>query len=194
MIMKWSSSSLAACLFPCIVVVLEFERSEYSVSERNGSLSYCVVLSGPIDLVLGVHISLVAAGSAQEGADFEFSPTTLIFQPLSATRICQSVNISQDSIIEPDEAFFLILAPNISTNIITTVDETEVIILDATDGPIYYLNASNAVPEGEEVLLCLHLPLSVERNVTAQILFHPFGSESLQSLGHICESQTVSLQ
>ena len=161
------------------VVVLEFEHFDFGLSvSENQSLNYCVILTGLTDVVLPVDIILIPGGSAQPGTDFQFSPTTLIFQPSTETRICRSVSITEDDIIEHDEGFFLSLSSNRMNGVVIGSTDIEITIFDSTRSPINYLNSSIVVTEGLTVLLCFMISAILERNVSFQIYFNPFGSKS----------------
>lgn len=163
------------------VVTLEFEQAEYTVNEDEITINYCVLLNGTIDLIVRADIGLRAGGSAQPDTDFQFSPTSHTFQPSvnsqNSMRMCQTVTVSEDNIVEPVENFFLTLSSNTSESVIIAVAETEITILDSTHGPINYLNSSIVVDEGDTVSLCFSNTLILERNITVQIHFDAFGSE-----------------
>ena len=154
-----------------------FEDLNYNVVEGE-TVEYCVFLNGIIDLELTVGISLEAGGSAQADRDFSFTPTTLTFQPSTEKRMCQSVTVPEDGIIEPEENFFLSLSTEFTNDRVNiTFGVTEIIVEDSTRGQILYLNSSVAVSEGENVLLCFMNQQPIERNITILVNFDPFGGQ-----------------
>jgi hypothetical protein len=163
------------------VVTIQFEQSEYSFVENQTETSVCVILRGATDIGVAVNVQLGDGGSALLGNDFQFSPTTITFQPstdlLPESKLCLNVSVDDDGVIEAAETFFLTLSSNASDGVIIALAEAEVTVLDSTLGPVAFLNSSTTVAEGDNVLLCFTNPLSFERNVTLQITFESFGGE-----------------
>ena len=147
--------------------------------ENQTETSVCVLLDGAIDVSVTVDVQLESGGSAQPDMDFQFSSSAITFQPSasSSSRLCLNVTLADDETVEAAEAFLLTLSSADASTVVIATGETEVSILDSTQGPVQFLNSSTDVPEGGDVLLCFNNPLSFERNVTLQVNFEPFGSE-----------------
>uniref|UniRef100_A0A8C6TKM3 Solute carrier family 8 member 2a n=1 Tax=Neogobius melanostomus TaxID=47308 RepID=A0A8C6TKM3_9GOBI len=94
------ATDLATCSQIC------FERAQYQCTENCGQLSLWVILEGGT----GQNIFLVdyctENGSANAGADYEFSEGTLTFKP-GENRKEIKVGILDDDIFEEDEHFFV---------------------------------------------------------------------------------------
>lgn len=140
------------------------------------SIEYCVQLNGAIDTDVPVDIALSSEGTAQPNTDFQFSPVTLTFQSAGDSTICASVIVNPDGIVETDENFFLTLSSSVM-NIIVSVADTEITILDSTTGTISYLNSTISIPEGRSASLCFTNTLRLERSITFQINFDNVGSK-----------------
>ena len=85
------------------IVSVAFELEFYNVSEGDGAVSVCVVLSGA-SIQRGVTVSLETDPSV-EPRDFDQLATTLVFQPGSSTQQCANISIIDDSISEDMETF-----------------------------------------------------------------------------------------
>ncbi|XP_057676656.1 sodium/calcium exchanger 2a isoform X2 [Corythoichthys intestinalis] len=83
-----------------------FESAQYLCTENCGSLSLWVILDGGSGQDTFYVDYLTENGSANAGADFEFSEGTLTFKP-GETRKEIKVNILDDDIFEEDEHFFV---------------------------------------------------------------------------------------
>ena len=155
---------------------MEFQLLEYTATEGQ-TFRYCVDLNGVIDVARTVRVQLGTGGSAQANADFQFAPVTITFEPNSNTRMCRSLIINIDQIIEPVENFFLTLAGEPS-GVSIPFRDTEVVVMDATQAQITYLNSSSvSVTEGASVQLCFMLPLIFVREVSIQVALSPPESE-----------------
>ncbi|XP_075876066.1 sodium/calcium exchanger 2-like isoform X2 [Nelusetta ayraudi] len=91
---------LATCSHIC------FESAQYQCIENCGSLILGVVLDGGTGQNTFFVDYCTENGSANAGADFEFSQGTLVFKP-GETRKEIKVNILDDDIFEEDEHFFV---------------------------------------------------------------------------------------
>ncbi|XP_061819238.1 sodium/calcium exchanger 2a isoform X1 [Nerophis lumbriciformis] len=83
-----------------------FESGQYQCTENCGTLSLWVVLDGGTDQNTFYVDYCTENGSANAGADYEFSEGTLIFKP-GDTRKEIMVKILDDDIFEEDEHFFV---------------------------------------------------------------------------------------
>ena len=172
--------------YVCIItaVIVGFDDSSYNTTEEEDA-NYCVFLNGIIDLELTVDVSLETGGSAQADSDFSFTPITLTFRPSSEKTICQSVPVTEDGIIEPEENFFLSLSTEFSNDrVMITFGVSEIIIEDSTRGQILYLNSSIAAIEGENVSLCFMNSQEIERNVTILVDLDSFRGMSFYVSTH----------
>ena len=84
-------------------VSVAFELEFYNVSEGDGAVSVCAVLSGA-SIQRGVTVSLETDPSV-EPQDFDQLATALVFQPGSSTQQCANITIIDDSISEDVETF-----------------------------------------------------------------------------------------
>ncbi|XP_030009749.1 sodium/calcium exchanger 2-like [Sphaeramia orbicularis] len=93
-------SDLATCSHIC------FESAQYQCTENCGTLSVWVVLEGGTGQNT-FHVDYCTEnGSANAGADYEFSEGTLVFKP-GETRKEIKVGILDDDVFEEDEHFFV---------------------------------------------------------------------------------------
>ncbi|KAM8835959.1 sodium/calcium exchanger 2a isoform 1-T1 [Synchiropus picturatus] len=93
-------SDKATCSHIC------FESAQYQCTENCGTLSLWVVLDGGEGLNTFYVDYCTENGSANAGADYEFSQGTLIFKP-GETKKEIKVGILDDDIFEEDEHFFV---------------------------------------------------------------------------------------
>ncbi|XP_058484431.1 sodium/calcium exchanger 2a isoform X2 [Solea solea] len=83
-----------------------FENAQYQCTENCGSLSLSVVLDGGTGQNTFYVDYCTENGSANAGADYEFTEGTLVFKP-GETRKEIKVTILDDDIFEEDEHFFV---------------------------------------------------------------------------------------
>ncbi|XP_044077585.1 sodium/calcium exchanger 2a isoform X2 [Siniperca chuatsi] len=83
-----------------------FESAQYQCTENCGSLSLGVILEGGTGQNTFCVDYCTENGSANAGADYEFSEGTLVFKP-GETRKEIKVGILDDDIFEEDEHFFV---------------------------------------------------------------------------------------
>ncbi|XP_041807792.1 sodium/calcium exchanger 2a isoform X5 [Chelmon rostratus] len=93
-------SDLATCSHIC------FESAQYQCTENCGSMSLGVILEGGTGQNTFYVDYCTENGSANAGADYEFSEGTLVFKP-GETRKDIKVGILDDDIFEEDEHFFV---------------------------------------------------------------------------------------
>uniref|UniRef100_A0A3Q3N7Q4 Solute carrier family 8 member 2a n=1 Tax=Mastacembelus armatus TaxID=205130 RepID=A0A3Q3N7Q4_9TELE len=85
---------------------IRFENAQYQCTENCGSLSLGVILDGGTDQNTFYVDYCTENGSANAGADYEFTEGTLVFKP-GETRKEIRVGILDDDIFEEDEHFFV---------------------------------------------------------------------------------------
>ncbi|XP_070772809.1 sodium/calcium exchanger 2a isoform X4 [Enoplosus armatus] len=85
---------------------ISFESAQYQCTENCGSLSLGVILQGGTGQDSFCVDYCTENGSANAGADYEFSEGTLVFKP-GETRKEIKVGILDDDIFEEDEHFFV---------------------------------------------------------------------------------------
>ena len=159
------------------VVTVEFAQQEYVVHENQMSIEYCVQLNGAIDTDVPIDIGLSPGGTAQLNTDFQFPPVTLTFQSTGNSTMCESVIVNPDAIVETNENFFLTLSSSVINNVVVSVFDAEITIMDSTTGTISYINSTISINEGRSASLCFTNMLSLERSITFQINFENAGSK-----------------
>ncbi|XP_076606621.1 sodium/calcium exchanger 2-like isoform X2 [Chaetodon auriga] len=93
-------SDMATCSHIC------FESAQYQCTENCGSMNLGVILEGGTGQNTFYVDYCTENGSANAGADYEFSEGTLVFKP-GETRKEIKVGILDDDIFEEDEHFFV---------------------------------------------------------------------------------------
>ncbi|XP_051257469.1 sodium/calcium exchanger 2a isoform X1 [Dicentrarchus labrax] len=93
-------ADMATCSHIC------FESAQYQCTENCGSLSLGVILDGGTGQNTFYVDYCTENGSANAGADYEFSEGTLVFKP-GETRKEIKVGILDDDVFEEDEHFFV---------------------------------------------------------------------------------------
>ena len=141
------------------------------------SIEYCVQLNGAIDRDVPVDIALSPEGTAQPNTDFQFSPTTLTFQSAGNSTMCASVIVNPDDTVETNENFLLVLSSGVVNNVVVSIADIEITIMDSTTGTIGYLNSTISITEGMSASLCFTSTLGLERNITVFINFDNVGSK-----------------
>lgn len=107
-------------------VTVSFLQSTYSIIEGN-TIPVCAELSSVADILVSVGLT-ISEGTAELSTDFTLSPSTqvLTFEP-GAIQSCVSVAAMNDSILEVDEAFVLLLVSNDVSVLISSTDESTTI-------------------------------------------------------------------
>ena len=87
----------------------------------------CAELSSVADILVSVGLT-ISEGTAELSTDFTLSPSTqvLTFEP-GAIQSCVNVAAMNDSILEVDEAFVLLLVSNDVSVLISSTDESTTI-------------------------------------------------------------------
>ena len=94
-------------------VEVSFSQDSYTVAEGDNLINICVNLSGVIErnvTVTFTTVSLTAQGFLSGDRDFIPVVSNLTFQPGSALQHCTPVIVEDDSILEIDEVFSVILS------------------------------------------------------------------------------------
>lgn len=94
-------------------VEVSFSQDSYTVAEGDNLINICVNLSGVIErnvTVTFTAVSLTAQGFLDGDCDFISVVSNLTFQPGSALQRCTPVIVVNDSILEMDEVFSVILS------------------------------------------------------------------------------------
>ena len=144
---------------------VEFELSSYPVNEAEESLEVCVVLGAVIEREASVRL-VTGDVTAHSVSDYTQTNVTLTFQSLGSTRLCASVPITNDNVVEESERFLVFL---------TTADEAlhargdavSVTVTDNDQVTVSLERAELSVEEEEgEVELCVRLVGAIEKDVT----------------------------
>ena len=127
---------------------MEFSPAAYQVSESVGAVNALVKISKAPDQPVSVGFESVA-GSAASPADFGFVSGTLNFAPGDPLEKSIVVNIVNDDLKEPDEAFELTLMN--PQNAVLGVSTASVVILDDDTFEVSIAPSSATVLVGEAV-------------------------------------------
>ena len=147
---------------------VEFERSSYTISEADDTLSVCVVLGAVIERNANVRL-VTRDASAVSDSDFNSIDTELTFQSRGSTRVCADIRIENDNAVEDTEQFFVSL--NVTDESLYTGDNSEsssvlVTITDNDRVTVSFEREELSVEEEEgEVELCVRLLGIIEKDV-----------------------------
>ena len=148
-------------------MLVEFERSEYIITEIEAAVEVCVIVNGVIDITVAIDLTLTAGGTASP-TDFTFIPATLTFTPISGTSLCHSVAVAVDSIIEDDETFLLAISTEMNIpGVVLSPINAVVTIEDSTQTNVTLVDSIINLDEGESGSLCFSADL--ERDLTIEI-------------------------
>ena len=124
-----------------------FELTNYTVLESEGAVNVCVVLTGEIERMFDVMIFTPDTSSGTESLhscrfcgveyikyshllDYSLIPENIIFSPGMTGPQCQSISITDDSILESDDVLAVALSTtdqdiilNPSTTFVTIVND-----------------------------------------------------------------------
>jgi hypothetical protein len=156
---------------------VDFELSSYSVREEE-TLEVCVVLRAVIDREASVRVS-TGDYTALSGADFRATDVELTFQALDSTRLCTTVPILNDPVVEEEEHFFLSLSVidsilyvgadrgSNSSTVVAAISDTDVVIVSLVQTEV-------SVEEEVGVLeACIRLSGVIEKDVTVSLTTVP---------------------
>lgn len=154
-------------------VSINFVHSAYSGSEAEEEVSVCVELGAVVERLVTAQLTTSSA-TAKSTLDFTPVNSELSFQPGAKTRLCRTVNIENDTILEDEEYFFLNLfttdsalytddgSSNSSTVVVTITDDDSV--------SVSLLRDELAVEEESgSVDVCVVLTGDIEREVTVTL-------------------------
>ena len=147
---------------------VEFERSSYTVSEADETLSVCVVLGAVIEREASVRL-ITGDSSATGNSDFNPIDTELTFQSLGSTRVCADVRIENDNAVEDTEQFFVSLHvtdeslytgdSSDSSSVLVTISDNDMVTVS------FERDELSVEEEEREVELCVHLVGIIEKDV-----------------------------
>lgn len=86
-------------------VSVDFEQFSYRVSEEQEEVSVCVVLGEVVEKRLTVQIATSGGTATPHAVDFTNVDTQLTFEPRSSTRLCTTIAITNDELLEDEEYF-----------------------------------------------------------------------------------------
>ena len=147
----------------------EFERSSYTVSEADETLTVCVVLGAVIEREASVRL---VTGDSSATGDSDFNPidTELTFQSLGSTRVCTDVRIENDNALEDTEQFFVSLHvtdeslytggdSSDSSSVLVTISDNDLVTVS------FERDELSVEEEEREVELCVRLVGIIEKDV-----------------------------
>ena len=120
------------------------ELTNYTVLESETAANICVIFTGEIERMFDVIIFIPDASSGKQSLhlfklqcspyishslDYKLIPENITFSPGMAGPQCQSISITDDSILENDEVFVVALTTT-DQNVILNPNTTSVTILD----------------------------------------------------------------
>ena len=135
-----------------------FELTNYTVLESETATNVCVVSTGEIERMFDVmiftpdtssgkqslhscrlwcSIIMIIISNIPHSLDYSLIPENIIFSPGMTGPQCQSISITDDSILESDEVFVVALS-TMDQNVILNPSNTTVTILD-DDGNVLIL-------------------------------------------------------
>ena len=88
------------------LVDIDFDRSMYSVSEREGEVSICVELGAVVERSIIVRVT-TSPDTAEQYSDYTPTDTQLSFQPRGTTHQCTAIPIIDNNVLEYEEQFFV---------------------------------------------------------------------------------------
>ena len=121
-----------------------FELTNYTVSESEGAVNVCVVLTGEIERMFDVMIFTPDTSSGKHfihadcgveyikyshSLDYSLIPENIIFSPGMTGPQCQSISITDDSILESDDVLAVALSAT-DQDIILSPGTTSVTIVN----------------------------------------------------------------
>ena len=107
---------------------VQFSSATYSVNEGGSSIDLVVTIANPSAVVTTVDVS-VTGGTATNGVDYSFTPTTITFPASSTASIPVTINIVNDAIVEGNETILFALS-NPTNAALGTVANTTLTLLD----------------------------------------------------------------
>ena len=136
--------------FPFSAVTVGLELTNYTVLESETAANICVIFTGEIERMFDVIIFIPDASSGKQSLhsyklrsshnyiprllDYSLIPENTTFSPGMTGPQCQSISITDDSILENDEVFVVALTTT-DQNVILNPNTTSVTILD-NDGNV----------------------------------------------------------
>ena len=134
-------------------VSVDFENPSYSVTEgSDASVDVCVLLGARVEKKITVQFSS-AADTAQHYSDFHQNTSQLVFESGGPTRMCVSIIVMDDSLLEDNEqftAYILISDPALYiASDVTSINSSAVVVIGDNDHVSVSLErASVSVAEG----------------------------------------------
>ena len=136
------------------VVTVGFELTNYTVLESDAAANVCVVFIGGIERMFDVMIFTPDTSSGKQSLhscilwssilsniphslDYSLIPESIIFSPGMTEPQCQSISITDDSILENDEVFVVALS-SMDEDVILNPSNTSITILDDDGNVLCY--------------------------------------------------------
>ena len=94
----------------CVVAEFSVDQSSYNVSELDGGVEVCVILTGDLDRQ--ITLELILSNRTADARDYDSSSLVYTFTPVSETTVCNRVAITNDSVVEDREQFMVELQQN----------------------------------------------------------------------------------
>jgi uncharacterized delta-60 repeat protein len=160
---------------------LAFSQSDYSVTESLGAVYFTIKRLGSVTLPLTVTL-LTQADTATAGVDFAPVNTPITFAPGESARTV-SLSIFDDTLVEGNERFFLLLTNVIGSGTIVQ-DQVPVFIIedDSAPGQIEFASASFFGTEGSrQVIVRFRRVGGTSRNVSVEYSTRSGGDNPAQT-------------
>ena len=149
---------------------VQFETSAYSVSEQEETLSVCVVLGAEIEREASVRVN-TGDGTARSGPDFTQTDVELTFEARGSTRVCTSIGITNDDVVEDTEQFLVFLTA--ADEALQTPADTSPVSVTVVDNDRVRISLEReelSVEEEEgQVEMCVRLTGVIEKNVAVSL-------------------------
>ena len=180
-------------------VSVDFEQAAYTVGEEDEEVRVCVVLGTVVERTLSVRLA-TSEYTALGGHDFTETDIQLSFEPRNLTRVCTSVAIENDIVLEDNEQFLISLLtndsglytnnaadPSTSTVSVTIVNDDEISV-GLVRGEI------RVEEESGQVEVCAQLAGVIERDVWITLSTLPDTAHGTTIDDHLSEQITSGTQ
>ncbi|MEM6516738.1 MAG: choice-of-anchor I family protein [Bacteroidota bacterium] len=146
---------------------ISFDDEVYSVNENDGSIDVELSISQSLGSDASVDVAVIPGGTATEGSDYTFTPTTVTFTSGSTDNQVLNIPIIDNSSDDSD-LFFVLEISNPSNAELGT-----------TRTAIYILDDDSAVPQTDDTVLDMNYLTSYSLTGTAEIVKFDAASQQL---------------
>jgi hypothetical protein len=170
---------------------VQFSSATYSVNEGGNSVDLIVTIANPSAVATTVDIS-VTGGTATNGVDYTFTPSTLTFPASSTAPIPVTINIVNDAIVEGNETIIFTLSNptnaalgTIASSTLTIVDNDVAQVTMAINNQTQFENIGQI-----NVPVALNLASSNPTSVTVELV--PSGTTATSGSDFIFTDTTLT--